>query len=437
MRGARLDVDPEPQPSRLVSMKHGPSLNRLARLVPGSQASGVTGAGPARGTGARPIDLAVGEPAEPPPPEVVEAVARAARDCAGRYTPPAGLPELRELVARDQERKSGLERPAEEVLITAGAKPALLDGLRCLLEPGEEAIVLAPCWPIIRQQVAWAGGRSLVIPPRADLLPDVDAIEQACGPRTRVLVLNDPANPTSRTLDRDRLNVVADLARELDLWVVADQVYDDLVLDGEHEPLLRVAPHVRDRILVVESFSMRFAMTGYRLGHACGPPELIAAMTRLVSASSTCANALAQHAGIAALGVPDAWLEAQRERYRERRDLASSALAGMAHLRCERPDAAFYLFPRLLHEEVDDEAFVRALWEREGVRTMPGSAFGAPGHFRISYAVSRADLEEALERIRRFLESWEPDVGVPEVALPPAAHSVEPEQRMFRSPPRA
>lgn len=418
-------------------MKRGPTLNRLSRLI---SDSATMSAANARGTHARPINLALGEPIEAPPPEVVEAAARAARDSAARYTPPAGLDSLRELAAHDQETRSGVERSVEEVLVTAGGKPALMDALRCLLEPGEEAIVLAPYWPSFRQQVAWAGGRSIVIPPRADLCPDVDAIERACGPRTRVLILNDPSNPTSRTLDQDQLNVVADLAEQFDLWVIADQVYDDLVLDGEHHPLLRIAPRIRDRVLVVESFSKRFAMTGYRLGYACGPPELIAAMTRLVTASSTCANALAQHAGIAALRGTGDWGAAQRENYRELRDFTWGALSEMEHLECARPEAAFYLFPKLLYDEVDDEAFVRILRQREGVLTVPGSAFGAPGHFRLSYTASRADLEEALVRIGRFLESWESDFGAPEPPPPPPDKTDKPalpEQRMFRSPPRS
>jgi aspartate aminotransferase len=350
----------------------------------------------------RPINLALGEPAENPAPDVIEAAVRTIRDGLVRYSPPSGLPRLRELGALDQCKKSGIDRRLEEVLITPGGKPALSDGLRCLLGPGDEALVLAPYWPSYLQQVTCTGARYVVVEPGPDLLPRPDAIDAACTPRTKLLILNDPSNPTSRALAPERLRRIAEVAERHDLWIVADQVYDDLVLEGDHAPLLKVAPELRKRTLVVESFSKRFAMTGYRLGYACGPQELIEAMTQLISAATTCANTIAQHAGIAALSMDDTWIDEQRTRYRQRRDLALAAIGTIDGLECERPEAAFYLFPELCGPRRDDERLVTDLREREGVLLVPGSSFGLPGRVRLSCSVSADELNEALGRLATF-----------------------------------
>ncbi|TDJ74185.1 MAG: aminotransferase class I/II-fold pyridoxal phosphate-dependent enzyme [Planctomycetota bacterium] len=353
-----------------------------------------------------PISLAIGEPAEGAPPPVIEAAVRALREGRARYGPPAGLPRLRELVAEDLARKTGLPWLADEVIVTAGGKPALLDTMRCILEPGDEVLVLAPYWPSFLDQVAWAGGTAVVVAPGADLLPDPDAIAAACGPRTKVLILNDPSNPTSRALAPELLARIAAVAERADLWLLVDQVYVDLALEGEHRTLLRVAPEVKERTVVVESFSKRFAMTGLRLGAAAGPEHLIAAMTRLASASTTHPNMIAQYAGIAALEMDDEWIEAQRTRYRRRRDRALAGLAGIEGVQCARAECAFYLFPAIgrwmaargTARDTDVTDALRA----QGLLLVPGSAFGAPGHLRLSYGLADEELDEALGRLRRF-----------------------------------
>ena len=347
----------------------------------------------------RPINLAFGEPAENPAPPVREAAVRAVRDGLARYSPAAGLPRLRSLLARDQWRKSGIERRPEEVLVTPGGKAAVFDALRCLLEPGDEALVLAPYWPSYLQQVALTGARAAVVPPGPELLPDAQAIDAAVTPRTKLLILNDPCNPTSRALGASELRSIAEVASRRKLWIVADQVYDDLMLDRGHQPLLRVAPEVREQTLVVESFSKRFAMTGYRLGYASGPPDLIEAMSHLAASSTTCANTIAQHAGIAALTMDDAWIHQQRVRYRRRRDLSLAGLSKIQGLSCVSPEAAFYLFPSI---SGDDHRIVEGLRREEGVLLVPGSAFGVAGHLRLSCSPRDSQLEEAIERMTRF-----------------------------------
>ena len=381
----------------MIHSSRGP---RLGAAVEGLAGSATMAAAAARTAHPWPIQLGIGEPCESPAEFVVEAAARAARDGLARYGPAAGLPRLRELAARDQWRKSGLPRGVDEVLVTAGGKPALLDGLRCMLDAGDEVLVLAPYWPSFLQQVELAGGRARIVPAGADGLPDPGRIAATCTPRTRALILNDPCNPSSRCLSDERLRAIGQVARRHELWILADQVYADLVLDGPPASLLRAAPELRERTLVVESFSKRFAMSGYRLGYAAGPRALIEAMTRLATASTTCVNALAQYAGIAALTMDERWIDEQRARYRVRRDWMHAQLSALGWPLGPRPEAAFYLLLPL-GEGVDDLAAARALREQEGLSLVAGSAFGAPGHLRLACSAPLEELVEAARLLAR------------------------------------
>jgi aspartate aminotransferase len=355
------------------------------------------------------VSLAVGEPGDGPPPEAVEA-ARAAVERGGwGYGPVTGLPELRAAIARDQATKDGREVHPEEVLITPGGKQALHDALRCVLEPGDEVIVLAPYWPSFPQIVHWCRARPVVVPPGADLLPDPAAVEAACRPRTRALIVNSPTNPHSAVLEPERLRALAEVAERAGAWIVADQVYHDLALDGPATSLLAAAPGARERTVVVESFSKRFAMPGMRLGCAVGPRPLIEAMTRLATASSTHPNLVAQHAGLAAIGADPAWERDQLASYRRRRDLLVEALADVPGVRARRPEAGFFLLLDVREwcrgpgRPADDEDFAADLLARGGVAVTPGGAFGVPGHVRLSFGEPEEVLVEGTRRLRRYL----------------------------------
>lgn len=385
-------------------MSAEPSLNRLAlSLGPSPTMQGA--ASPCRHPD--PVDLTVGEPAAAPPEAVREAAGAAAREDRARYGPAAGLPELRARVAEDLNHRDGLSRSPEQVILTSGGKAALLDALRCLLEPGDEVIVFAPHWPTFLDQIRWAGGVPRVVPCGADLLPEGDALEAAVNPHTRAVILNQPSNPTGRVWDEARLLALARLAREHALWILVDQVYGTLSLDGPERPFLRQVPDLTDRTVVVESFSKRFAMTGYRLGAAAGPLPLIRAMTALASSSVTHPNVLAQHAGLAALGLDDRWERAQLQALREQRDEAVASLSRLPGLRLQVPEGGLFLFPdcQALLEGAglaDDQALVASLRDELGLKLLPGSAFGAPGHVRLSLGAPRDRLREGIGRLASF-----------------------------------
>jgi aspartate aminotransferase len=353
------------------------------------------------------VDLTVGEPEGPPPLEVREAAARAALEGRTRYGPAAGLPALRALLAEDLTRRDRARRSAENILVTAGGKPAILDALRCILEPGDEVVIFAPYWPSFRDQVLWAGGTPVVVPPGPGLLPAPGALEQALSPRTRAVILNQPANPTGRAWDPARLRDLARVVLERDLWVILDQVYGTLTFDGPETPLLLTCPELQDRTILVESFSKRFAMTGYRLGAAAGPLDIIKAMTSLGTTSVTHACMISQHAGITALQLDGTWERTVVDGLRVRRDRLQAGLAAIPGVACGLPEGAIYLFPRVVawmeaHGLTSDLELAALLRDQAGVKVLPGTPFGAPGHLRFSFATSLEAVDQALERLKGF-----------------------------------
>ena len=354
-----------------------------------------------------PVDLSVGEPGLPPPQAVREAAASAALEGRSRYGPVAGLARLRALVAADLSRRDGVHRVPEDVLITAGGKPAILDALRCILEPGDEVLIFAPYWPSFKDQVLWAGGVPVVVEPGEDLLPTPEALAQAITARTRAVIVNQPSNPSGQVWDGLRIRRLAELAQRHGLWVIVDQVYGTLTLDGPEVPFLQTAPDLAQQCLVVESFSKRFAMTGYRLGACAGPRTLIKAMTTLASTTVTHACTLSQYAGIAAMELDGSWEEAFRDQLRERRAVLLRGFQELPGTRVTVPPGGLYLFPDVsgwlkAHDGLADVALAARLRDEAGVKVLPGSAFGAPGHLRLCFAGEVDRLELAVERLRAF-----------------------------------
>jgi len=351
------------------------------------------------------VDLTVGEPTLAPPFEAREAAARAAREDLAHYGPVAGLPALREAVAADLTRRDGIPRRVEHVLVTPGGKSALLDALRCILNPGDEVLVFAPAWPTFLDQVRWAGGVPVLVPCGPDLLPSLQDLAAAIGPRTRAVIVNEPSNPSGVRWDRARTTFLADLALAQGLWVILDQVYGTLSFEGDGRPFLARVPELADRALGVESFSKRFAMTGYRLGVASGPASLIQAMTALGSSSHTHASMIAQHAALEALASGRPWEAAHLEALRRKRDLGCEALAGIPGVSVPRPEGGLYLFPDVsgwmarLGWTEDPEV---TAWLRDdvGVKVLPGSAFGAPGRLRLSLGAPQDRFALGMARLR-------------------------------------
>ena len=346
--------------------------------------------------GRRVLHLEVGEPDFPTPEHIVEAGVRALREGRTRYGPPAGLPELREAICEELLRR-GVRAEIDQVLVCAGAKPAVLYGLLATIEPGDEVLVPDPGFPIYASVVRFCGGVPVSVPALDGF--DLGAAERAVTPRTRMIIFNSPGNPTGAIVaDLPRL---AALAQRHDLWVMADDIYRRITYSIE-PPCIAALPGMAERTILVDGFSKAYAMTGWRLGYGVFPPALAPHAVRLMINSNTCTAAFVQLAGLAALRGPQQTVAAMVAEFRRRRDLIVDRLAAIPGVSCKLPAGAFYAFPdvRSLPDGLADR-----LLEEEGVAVLDGAGFGenGKGHLRFSFASSLETLEEAAAALGRLV----------------------------------
>ncbi len=353
------------------------------------------------------ISLGIGEPDFPTPTHV----ARKGADSllAGRtgYTANAGMPELRQAISDYVEELHGLSYdPDEEILVTVGVSEGLFLALRALLNPGDEVLVVEPCFVSNPAAVKIAGG--VCVPVSTDVDHDFQvtaaALERSVTPRTRAILINYPNNPTGAVLTDDHLMQVATVAQAHDLVVISDEIYERLVFGHRHRSFASL-PGMRERTVLLSGMSKSFAMTGWRIGYASGPPDLVAAMGRLHQYLTMSAPTMGQVAGLQALQRGTGDVETMRCEYDRRRRLIVDGFNALG-LPCFEPRGAFYAFPDVRSSGLDDNSFSERLLFEERVAVVPGSAFGASGagFVRASYATSHAQLEEALQRIHRFMQ---------------------------------
>jgi len=352
------------------------------------------------------VHLEIGEPGIETPPHIVEAGVRALRDGLTHYTSPAGIPALRDAlaaVARDR----GIPAAAENVVVTSGAKPAILYALLALVHEGDDVLVPDPGFPIYPSVARLAGGRPVPYP--VDLDGDGEATAQAIAAavtsRTRVLVLNAPHNPTGAILSARALDTIGELALAHDLAIVSDEVYARLRFTGSHESIA-ARPGLAERTVVVDSFSKAYAMTGWRLGCGVMPPALAERVTRLVVNDTSCAPPFVQHAGLAALQGPQHVVGDLVHALRRSRDLLVHGLGTLDGITCPAPAAAFFVFPDasglLARTATTADQLAAHVLQSHGVATLAGSGFGARGaaRLRLSFAATPERLHTALERLR-------------------------------------
>jgi aspartate/methionine/tyrosine aminotransferase len=351
------------------------------------------------------VHLELGAPDVDAPPHVVEAAVRALRDGDARYVAPQGLPELREAVAADV-RSRGVACDAADVLVTPSAKTAVFYAMLAAVEPGSEVLVPDPGFPIYPSMARFAGGVPVGYAHDAADAPDVDDVARRVTPRTRVLVLNSPGNPTGGALAGGALARLAELCERHDLLVVTDDIYSRLVYDGGRAPSIAAHEAARGRTLLVDGFSKTYAMTGYRLGYVAAPPAWVERLVTLAVNGHTCVPPFVQRAGVAALTGPQDAVGRQVAAYRARRDLLVGALAAIPGVRCPVPAGAFYAFPDfsalLAPRGLASRAFAARLLEEQGVAGIDGAAFGprGEGRLRFSFASAAADLEAAAAGVR-------------------------------------
>ena len=363
-------------------------------------------------TGRDVVLLHIGEPGIPTPPHIVEAGIRALRQGITGYVAPVGIPELRGAIA-DDVRARGVPCTAENVVVTSGAKPLMLYTLLALTDAGDEALVPDPGFPIY-ESVARLGG-ALPVPYR--VRPGANGLEASelaakIGPRTRLLVLNAPHNPTGSLIAPNELDAIADLVLAHDLVVLSDEVYGRLLFSGRHESIA-TRPGLAERTVLVDSFSKTYAMTGWRLGYAVMPAPLVEHVGTLIINNTSCAPPFVQHAGIAALTGSQQCVDDLVARLRGTRDALVRGLAGIDGIDIAEPVAAFYAYPdvsELLERSgLTVEEAADALLVRHGVAALAGTGFGPGGdrHLRLSYATAPDRIDTAVARLR----DWAADLS--------------------------
>ena len=353
------------------------------------------------------IHLQIGEPDFDTPAHVREAAKQALDDGATHYAPFPGIPELRAAIAADVNMRKGVSADASQVFVTVGGKGVMLYAILGLVDPGDEVLVPDPGYPIYESLTRFVGATPVPIPIRMenDFRLDVDELAALIMPRTRVLFVNSPANPTGGVLTRDDNERIAALAIEHDLWVVSDEIYGRILYDGHEHVSIASLPGMAERTIILDGFSKTFAMTGWRLGYAVVPPSLIATYAQLVINTISCAPTFAQVGAVQALVGPQDDVEAMVVEFKARRDLLVAGLNAIPGIRARTPVGAFYAFPSVSGTGLSGAELAERLLVEAGVCVLAGTAFGGVGteHIRISYANSRENLTEALGRIERFV----------------------------------
>ncbi|WP_370196855.1 pyridoxal phosphate-dependent aminotransferase [Aurantimonas sp.] len=365
------------------------------------------------------IGLGAGEPDFDTPDNIKQAAIEAINRGETKYTPVSGIPELRQAIAAKFKRENGLDYKPEQVIVGTGGKQILFNAFMATMNPGDEVIIPAPYWVSYPEMVAICGGTPVFVPAGIEtnfkLTPE--ALEAAITPQTKWFLFNSPSNPSGAAYTRDELKALTDvLLRHEHVWVLTDDMYEHLVYgDFTFTTPAQVEPALYERTLTMNGVSKAYAMTGWRIGYAGGPVQLIKAMDMIQGQQTSGACSISQWAAVEALNGPQDFIDTNRAIFQGRRDLVVSMLNQANGIDCPTPEGAFYVYPScqgLIGRKTEagtvidsDETFVSELLQAEGVAVVHGSAFGLGPNFRISYATSEEALEEACKRIQRFCAS--------------------------------
>lgn len=364
------------------------------------------------------IDV-VGFGAGEPDFDTPEHIRKAAKDALDlgktRYTPAAGMPELRQAICDKLKRDNGLDYVPQQIVVSNGAKHSLFNSFQALLEEGDEVIVPGPYWVSYPEIVRMAGGVPVIVEGREEnnFKPTIDDFRAAVTDKTRAVVINSPNNPNGFVFTREELQAIGDLAIEKDLSIVSDEIYEFLVYDGaEHISIASLSPEIKERTIVVNGMSKAYAMTGWRIGYTASPLNAAKAMTNFQSHSTSCPNSIAQYAALTALSGPDDQLKSMVAEFDRRRRRIVELINEIPGLSCKPPKGAFYVMMNISGvfgkryngaPIVDSMSFTQLLLDNSHVAVVPGAGFGADAYVRLSYATSMENIEKGLARIKEFV----------------------------------
>lgn len=364
--------------------------------------------------GRKVINLSVGEPDFDTPSFIKEAAIQALREGFTKYTPVAGIPELIQAIREKLERDNNLSYSNSQIMVSSGAKEVLYNTFQAICNQGDEVIIPSPYWVSYPEQVKLAGG----IPVFASLdfqrgmRLKRERLRQAISPRTKALVLNSPHNPTGGVFGLEELKEIAELALTQDFFIIADEIYEKLIYEGTHVSIASLRKEIQKKTITINGVSKTYSMTGWRIGYAAGPPEVIEGMKKIQSQSTSCANSIAQKAAVQALLGPQDDVEKARREFEKRCQVIVDRVREIEGITCPKPQGTFYIFPDVssflgtsdgdwsIRNSVD---LAKYLLEKAEVATVPGSTFGADNHLRLSYATSLDQIHEGVDRIKEAL----------------------------------
>jgi len=355
------------------------------------------------------IHMEIGQPDFPTPRNVAEAGRRAIEAGCTGYAPTPGFPELRQAIADYAAKYKNVRTSPDEVVVVPGAKPVMFFTMLMLIEPGDEVIYPNPSFPIYESLIKYTGGAPVPVPLKPDdgFRLDLDAFRRSVTDKTKLVILNNPANPTGGVYADGDIAQIADILKDYPgVFVLSDEIYDRLVYDGGVTSIASM-PEIKDRTIILDGFSKTYAMTGWRLGYGIMHRELAERMELLAVNSFSCAAAFTQMAAVEALTGPQDAVDEMREAFRERRDYLVGALNAIGGIRCQTPGGAFYVFPDISAFGLNSEAFATRLLDEAGVAASSGASFGrfGEGFIRLSYAASLENIKIAAERIAAFVRT--------------------------------
>lgn len=354
------------------------------------------------------VDLVLfgaGEPDFDTPAHIKAAAAESLAEGFTKYTASSGIEPLRQAICAKLKRDNGLDYSPKQVIVSCGAKHSIYNLMQAVLDEGEEVIIPAPYWVSYPEQVKLAGGKPVIItaPEENGFRARAADFAAAVTPRTKMLVVNSPSNPSGAVIEERELRAIADLAVERDLLVLSDEIYEQLVYGKAHVSIASFGPEIFRRTLLVNGFSKTYSMTGWRLGYLAGDTDIVAAMGRIQDQSTSNPTSFAQLGGVAALNGPQDCVAQMRAAFERRRDLIVRRLQGMPGITCAKPDGAFYVLPNvsgLLSDRLPDgDALTEVLLTEDRIAVVPGSGFGMPNHLRLSFATSEALIEKGMDRL--------------------------------------
>ncbi len=355
------------------------------------------------------VHLEIGEPDFDTPANIVEAGCEALKGGWTHYGPANGQPDLRAAIA-DYINRRGTSYSPDQVIVTPGGKPVMFFVMLALLQAGDEAIYPDPGFPIYRSMIDYVGATAVPAPirERNDFRLDVEELASLVTPKTRLLIINSPANPTGGVLEKSDFEAIATIAIENDLVVLADEIYAEILYEGEHHSIAAL-PGMQERTIILDGFSKTYAMTGWRLGYGLMPEELVPHVSRLMVNSVSCTSSAVQRAGLEALTGPQDDVKAMIDAFRGRRSLIVDGLNAIPGITCVMPKGAFYAFPNITATGATSKQFADRLLDEFGVAAIAGTSFGSEGEgfLRLSYANSEENLRKALERVAACVRSFD------------------------------